>query len=269
MKPKLTTRLLKYLLISSTVIAVATALTWIVLQGYSFPWTGFGDFTKPDDKFVRGKTLWDWIELFIIPLVGSFVIFLLNRSERLDENRRAETRAAVERQRTEEREKFEREIATDRQHEAALQTYFDRMSELLLKEKLRTTEAEEVRDVARTRTISIMRVLDTKRNNLILQFLREAKLITGEKSLFNYANMSGMILESLNLFGVYLVKADLQGANLANANLMGAWLQGADLSGANLLGANLLGAFSIGKTQLEAEALSLKGATMPDGTKHD
>jgi uncharacterized protein YjbI with pentapeptide repeats len=52
-------------------------------------------------------------------------------------------------------------------------------------------------------------------------------------------------------------------------DLSGAILDGADLSGAILDGADLSGAKGITSEDLEKQARSLKGATMPDGSKHD
>jgi uncharacterized protein YjbI with pentapeptide repeats len=60
-----------------------------------------------------------------------------------------------------------------------------------------------------------------------------------------------------------LLKTDLSRANLRGANL-----SGADLSGADLSGANLFEATGITTKELEDQALSLEGATMPDGSKH-
>ena len=219
----------KYLLYASIVIVGGV----ILFETIRLKNTGF-----------EGKSLWEWMELLIIPAVLAGGAFYLNRSER-----------SVERQIAEDRAKLEREIATDRQQEAALQSYFDRMSELLLKEKLRTTKKAEVRDVARTRTLSIMRVLDTKRINLIIQFLREAKLITSEKSILNDANMKGMVLNDLNLSAVYLQGANLERAKLMyvdmnEANLSDADLTDADLRKSSLIHADLSGA-NLQDTDLE------------------
>ena len=60
----------------------------------------------------------------------------------------------------------------------------------------------------------------------------------------------------------WLTDGSLQEALLSGADLRGADLSGADLSGADLSGANLT------DEQL-AQARSLEGAIMPDGTKHD
>ena len=174
MKPKLLNRILKYLLTASMFIAMASALIWIALKGYSVAWTGFGDYTKPDGDFIRGKTLWDWMQLFIIPISLSIGVFLLNRAERSNE----------------------REIAIDRQREAALQSYLDKIADLLLKEKLRTTESEEVRNVARGRTLTVLRGLDGTRKGIVVHFLYEAGLLSNSTFRGNLL-LSGR--ENLNL----------------------------------------------------------------------
>lgn len=209
-----------YLLYLSMVLLIG-GFAYIILETIKAKNTGF-----------ETKTLWDWMELLIIPAVLAGGAILLNRSER-----------ALERKIAEDRAKLERDLAADRQQETALQTYFDRMSELLLKEKLQTTEKTEVRDVARTRTLSIMRGLDTKRNNLILQFLYEAKLITDENSIFIRARMDEMDLQDTklvhaNLQGAHLHKANLRNANLAYANLRNAYMKSANLQSTNLKQSN-------------------------------
>ena len=54
-----------------------------------------------------------------------------------------------------------------------------------------------------------------------------------------------------------------EGANLSNASL-----NNADLSNADLSDADLSGAKGITNEELELQAASLKGATMPNGSKH-
>jgi large-conductance mechanosensitive channel len=75
-----------------------------------------------------GKTLWDWLQLLIIPLALAIIEILFNRAER----------------------KNEQTIASDNQQEAALQGYINEMSELLLEKLLRKSkEGDEVRTIAR------------------------------------------------------------------------------------------------------------------------
>lgn len=258
----------KYLLYASIVIVGG----FIFFETIRLKNTGF-----------EGKTLWDWMELLIIPAVLAGGAFFLNRSER----------------------KTEREIATDRQQEAALQTYLDRMADLLLKDKLRTSKDREVRKVARIRTLTVLRGLDGRRKDLVLQFLQEADLINKEKTIINLgrADLNGALvfigkLRNTNLSEAFLVEAvmnyaDLSGANLAVADLHNANLQHANLADAAFYGANLIGA-NLSNARLKgaifdnalldsanlkfaqdwtveqlSKAKSLKGATMPDGTIHE
>jgi uncharacterized protein YjbI with pentapeptide repeats len=79
-----------------------------------------------------------------------------------------------------------------------------------------------------------------------------------------YRNSRRADLSEVDLSGVDLSGVDLKGANLEEANL-----ERANLEGANLEEANLRGIFGITNEELENQAKSLKGATMPDGSKHD
>lgn len=247
----------KYLLYGSAII-IGGAL---VIGGYSTAWTGFGDYVSPNGDFVRGKTLWDWMELLLIPLALAGGAFYLNRAER----------------------ETERQIATDRQQEAALQSYLDRMSDLLLKENLRTSENEEVGNVARTRTLAVLRGLDARRKSVVLQFLHESKLVEGEKAVVILwdADLSGAELNDVILMRANLDGVSLRGANLERADLTEASLNDADLEFANLQGATLVNV-SLSRANLNNAVLSktdladavlkganFKGATMPDGKKHD
>jgi uncharacterized protein YjbI with pentapeptide repeats len=76
-----------------------------------------------------------------------------------------------------------------------------------------------------------------------------------------------------DLRGAALIEANLSAAHLGEANLSGANLSGAapsdaDLSGADLLEANLSRAWGWNVDQL-SEAMSLEGATMPNGQKYE
>jgi hypothetical protein len=61
-------------------------------------------------------------------------------------------------------------------------------------------------------------------------------------AVLNRLNLAEADLEGADLSGAQLNSASLAGANLRGANLRGAWLGGADLTGADLLGANWEGA---------------------------
>ena len=199
------------------------ALAWLIMQGYSVGWTGFG---KTD---VQAKTLWDWMNLLLVPFILAGSVVLLQRSQQV-----------TERERNEEHADLEHEIETDRQQEEALQAYFDRIIELVLKDKLSKFSPEEVRNVARTRTLTVLRGLDARRKGLVILFLKDSGLIDREAVIdLSGADLSGAFLASANLKRVNLSEANLSRAVLRGANLNRSYLSATNLSAADLSGANL------------------------------
>jgi hypothetical protein len=143
----------------------------------------------------------------------------------------------------------EQQIANDRAQDEALQAYLDQMSDLLIPNEDRPSLYDEhapdsMRSVARARTLTMLPRLNADRKARVVQFLYESGLIAKGRPI-------------LDLSG-----ADLRGASLIGANLFVANLEGANLEGANLDVANVT------DWQL-AQCRSLKGATMPDGQKHE
>ena len=283
------------------------------IVGYWFDWTGFNGYNKvtiihtisgtnagtvtKTEEYQPGKTLWDWLQLLIIPLALAIIAIFFNRAERKNEQR----------------------IASDNQQEAALQGYINEMSELLLERDLRKSDVDaEVRIIARVRTLTVLPRLDKARKRNVLKFLHESNLINKGKSIVDLdgadlseadlngvslrgAYLSGVNLSKANLFEAYLSEVELGGAHLRDAILSYANLSKADLSGANLMNAHLnrtslegtilsytnLSKADLSRTDLrEADlsyanliganvspeqwnkAKSLKGATMPDGSIH-
>jgi hypothetical protein len=140
----------------ATLIGLGVALTVLIVLlakgSASLGWTGF-----------RGKTLWDLLQLLIVPLVlvGIGLLFEMQQAER--ENQRAQA---------------EQELAEQRAQDEALQAYLDQMGTLLLTEGLRESkEGSEERTLARARTITVLGRLDPKRKTAVMQFLVEAKLV--------------------------------------------------------------------------------------------
>ncbi len=76
-------------------------------------------------------------------------------------------------------------------------------------------------------------------------------------------------LEIDSILEIDLSEAKLSGANLSKANLNRANLSKANLRYADLSGADLRGAVGITNEELEQQAKSLKGATMPNGQKYE
>ncbi len=240
-------------LVTVSVLVLLTLFAFSVWR-YGWTWTGFVYYTIPKsdtEEFHPGKTLWDFMELLIIPLVLVVGGFLLNRAQRQQELDIA----------AEERE-TERQIAKDREEERALQSYLEAMTELLLEKKLRTSEeGSEVRSIARARTLTILRSLSGERKSSILRFLYEAELIDSEKTVIV---LRGAILREAFLWGANLREADLRGADLVGVDLREASLVGAKLVGAKLRGAILVGADLRGAILREADLrrADLRGAIL-------
>jgi hypothetical protein len=269
----------------ATGIVVFLVLILFIFFAYRFGWgwTGFnsatnqititstsnGNYTATISQ--PSKTLWDWLGLLAalaIPVVVGVgaAWFTVQQGKASDRENK------------------------DNQLESALQTYIDKISELLLKEHLgeRTVdgklkpEHEHVRNIARVRTITVLRQLDGRRVGYVFAFLNEAELMSATK------DDNAISLKNADFHAVDWSQADLRGVNLSGANLSEANLSGAifsstiyvirafggtlvlpnhaDLSGADLSEANLYHAL-IDKEQLE-KVKSLKGTNMPDGSQH-
>ncbi len=248
----------------ATGVVVFIALIAFIFAAYRFGWSGTG---------FLNKNLWDWLQLLIIPLALAVVALLFNRATTRTEQQIAARRYHQDREIAAQRYENDQKIALDKQREDLLQAYLDRMAELLLKEKLRSSEADaEVRNVARVRTITVLTQLDGRRIGHVFTFLLEAGLIstTPKDNVVNlreadlgavnwsHAYLSGAYLPEANLYKAdlseadlseanlseaYLIEADLSKAYLWGADLQAAGLNGANLSGANLTDANLSGAF--------------------------
>ena len=160
---------------------------------------------------LRGKTLWDWLGLLAalaIPVVvGLGAARFTERQEEANRKQRA----------------LELEIALDNQREAILQEYINQISELLLQEHLRKSQLEdEVRSIARVRTLTVLSRLDGTRKSNVLQFLYKSALIDIKNCIVNLqgADFSGVDMKLSILLGTDLRSSNFKEANLSGANLV-------------------------------------------------
>jgi uncharacterized protein YjbI with pentapeptide repeats len=265
----------------STVLKAATVVAAVVVLirvGQRYEWTGFGEAVqpKPDNEEVQPrKTLWDWLQLFIVPLaltaIGLWFAAQQDFRQQQIEEERAESAQQIEEQRAQ---------------DAALQAYLDQMSQLMLDgDLLRGSDggSEEVRTLARARTQTVLARLNSRRKGSVVQFLYEASLIDKEHpvvSLYNVvlgdadlskldlsdANLSGAKMNGANLSGTILHDADLSYAELNGADLSSVKMSDANLSGAKMNGANLSDAHlpyaDLGDAELNGA--DLRGADLRD-----
>ena len=241
---------------------VALVFLLIVLGGYvqEWKWTG-----------LPKQNLWGWLDLLIVPAVLAVGGYLLTERQR-----------ALDRELSTQQTETDRELADERRQDETLQAYLDGMAQLLTdKERpLHETRSDDsLSTVARARTLTVLGRLDGGRKRSVLRFLYEAGLIYKERTLLNEGDLierrhtivvlGQANLQGTNLSGVYLREANLNLANLKGIDLRGANLQKADLWLANLSEANLSGARGITTEELEQQAMSLEGATMPNGQKYE
>lgn len=201
-----------------------SALGYLIYKGYDQPWTGLQGYTNNKGEFVPPKKLWDWLQLLIIPILLSVGIWWLNKSQK----------------------KSEQQIETDRQRQKALEDYFAGMTDLLLKKKLRSSSnTDESRNVARTRTLAVLRILDGGRKAQAIQFLYESGLISKNPIVqlngadLRDARFTGATLRASEMRGVYFNNAHFKGANLRDADMRGYDFSQADLTEAYMNNANL------------------------------
>lgn len=245
----------------------------MLLLGYRYrpDWFGFGPYNDHSGEFHPAKTVWDWLDLLIVPAVIAGGVYWLNRQER----------------------HAEREIAAERERENALQAYLDKMTELMLEKDLRASETgSESRHIARARTLTALRILDGKRKGVLVQFLHESRLITTGKAIIDmdkanlsqahlrFANLKRAALCGVDLREAHLRWTDLRGADLRQVNfnkaelnraeLGGANLSGANLTEANLFGANLRGARlqQVDLTNADLQLADLREADLTETTQH-
>lgn len=274
--------------------SIALLLLVIIRPDLAPSWSGIGQASPPEQGVEPAKNLWDWLQLLAIPLFMGIGAWWLGSSLWT-------TGQAVVRRHWQ----SERELEEARQNRAALDAYFDSMSDLLLNGYLRSAAGREasVRNVAQARTMAVFRSLDGRHKGEALQFLYDSgligrsRIVTTKHANLREAHLSHAVLCQASLWqadlrgadlgGADLKRADLwlcdlRGATLAGANLRGAHLGDVDLTGADLRGADLTGA-NLRKARLDgadltnatvtaeqlSRALSLAGLRLPNGAIFD
>jgi Pentapeptide repeats (8 copies) len=159
------------------------------------------------------KTVWKLLNLLALPITLGVAVPLLNWLQK----------------------KRELDVEHQRAQDEALQAYPGSMSELTIDHHLRASKLgedaraaarppdqnvehpdEDVRALARARTLTALTRLDGERKRSVLQFLYESGPVTKDHLV-------------VDLWGADMSKANLRGATLSNADLRGADLKDADL----------------------------------------
>ncbi len=124
-----------------------------------------------------------------------------------------------------------------------MQTYVEQAGKLLIDQPLRrASPGDNAGTIVRAQTLAVLVALGFDGKRILLQFLYESGLISPGNPLVS--------LDAANLRGV-----DLSGGDT-------------EMIGADLREADLREAGAISNKDLEQQAYSLEGVTMPDGSKH-
>ena len=210
-----------------------------------------------------GKTVWDWLQLLIVPIMLSLITIAFTCQQDVRQQHLADSRADEA-----------RKIEDQRAQQATLQAYLDQMGTLLLDRDLHgADEDSDVRRLARARTLVVLDALGPDRQNKVFRFLSETELIqagTGDRppivslkyaSLRDFELRGKQLLENTDLTQAKLYGADLSEAHLEATDLSGAHLEEANLSGAILVGASLSGAYL---RDADLSGADLSGADLTD-----
>ena len=208
-------------------LIVAVLLAYLFSSQLPWPaWTGLGD-----------KTAWDLVALFLVPVVLIIIAWMFNTRQAERDEKLARQQKQREAELAKQARERDKEIAREQTQEAALQNYLDKMAELLMPpNNLRQSYINaEVRNIGRSRTLTVLLSLDSDRKGTVVQFLYVSGLIDVEEPVID--------LSGASLFGVNLTRTNLAGADLSGADLTRAQLTLSQLSEANLEGADLTGAY--------------------------
>jgi uncharacterized protein YjbI with pentapeptide repeats len=209
-------------------IVAALVLLWMLWQTYRAGNLGFAY-----------RTLWEWLELLVVPLALALAAFWFSRIQKRTELEIAEKVRELDL----EIAFHEARQAQNKQEQAILENYLEQMKDLVLDRGLGPDARPEVQGLARAWTLSVLRELTSAYNRQVIHFLQDTHLLGPHSGVdLRNADLSKSQLGKSNLSGANLEGANLSGANLERANLEGAYLNGAVLKGANLEGANLKGA---------------------------
>ena len=147
-------KVLRILVVTVLVLGVAFLIYWAFNPETSPAWTGFGEY-KEKEGMARSKTLWDWLELIIVPTAIGLFVWIYTEFEKTKN------------------EKIEKENAQS----SILESFFKTMTELLLNHDLAGETEKKRLAIARTRINIALDQLDGSRKGQVLQFLYESDLI--------------------------------------------------------------------------------------------
>jgi len=203
----------------------ALLLVGVVLRGYQYPWTGFGPVGGEGISIRPQKTLWDWMQLLLMPLVLAIIAFLFTRAQRDRDTKLSSLQRGAD----------------------ALHNYLDYMTRLLVEQDLTDDSLiERASRVAKARTTSLLDQLTGTQKGHLLRFIadsglldREGPFLSLERANFQATELEPGLYRNCRLHGVNLDRAVLEHcsfdeSDLASSTIMDARLEGADFYKSNM-----------------------------------
>jgi Pentapeptide repeats (8 copies) len=223
-------------------------------------WLGVGErrWKKSSDEEIQpAKTVWDWLQLLVVPAMLVVIALLFNTSQASRERKREDRQIAED-----------RALAESAREDATLEAYFAQISSLMLdRDLLRSRPGSAVRQVARTATLTATRRVNGRRKGEIVRFLSEVGLLQ-PKPIGDAFSEATILLDGADLRG-----ADLAGALLSGIDFFRVDLRGADLTHA-LLSENFFTLSDLRRSRFDYasvvngsfERSDLRGASFKNGS---
>lgn len=246
-------------------VSILFLLFLVVLVGLirntSFDWRPYNN----EFQEARDPTLWDFLELFIIPIILTVGGLLYEGISRKRERDREKEERVLEKERrnledrrnqeeAERRDKLRESTDRERYQHANLSEFMDRIEALYGSKGERLFDVDEpTRATARARIKHVLHQADMKRKQYVIDFLLDSKLalVTDERDK-KHSLLEGFSLEETDFCGLKMNRFDLTGVNLEGSRFelspdlngveMPADLSGACLSTANISKVNFSGA---------------------------
>jgi uncharacterized protein YjbI with pentapeptide repeats len=216
-------RVFKYFFLFTLFALSIGGMIYFVLFPERAPaWSGFSTRTLPPNT-EGPKTLWNLLDLFLIPLILALGAWYLGNIEKQNEKER-------------EAEKNQRDNVSK---------FLELMTALLLEKKLNDNQASsDVKSVARAQSLRLFRESDNSRKGIVLQFLYETALISKNPKIdlnganLRTASLDGIVLNSAELSGAYFCDCRLKNAQLVATEFRGSDFREAQISNCNVDEAN-------------------------------
>lgn len=208
------------LIITLLLLSLICYIGYLVFLPEPPKWSGFGESIK-NPNIEPAKTLFDWLDLLIIPLSLGLLGWLYKEAEKTKTMKTEQERARNE----------------------TLNSFINVMTDLLQNQNLSNNPSSQIRAIAKTRINMALSNLDGARKGQVLQFLFESELIkiTPKLRLIG-ANFNDSILDQIVLYDSEIRGVNFKNASIKNANLNGIVFNSSNFEGANLSGSLVVSA---------------------------